>query len=358
MAEGISLVPARVARVTGGWEGVQEIEVAFDDGRQEPALVLLDLLPAAAVGGACLVNTTAVELGLGSGGYHIVVWHDGAASRQGAGGHLMKLRYTPFQLKVAGPEDPADARHAALEQAVDLCGMPVVCCELHSQVAPVAAAFRTERPQGRLAYVMADAGALPYRLSRLAAALRRTGLLVVSISAGQAFGADAEAATVHSALLMARHVFAADAAVVAIGPGLLGTGTPFGHGGMAQAEAAHAAVATGGRPIVVPRISYADPRPRHRGLSHHSRTVLARALLAPVTVAVPAGLPEDARAAVAEVAAGRHATVTVDPGGWLPAAAALDIPLTSMGRDPDADPWFFAAAAAAGTLAGRWTPGG
>lgn len=354
MDGGLSLRPARVARVAGGWPGVQELEVTFDDGRREPALVLLDLLAPLAVGDSCLVNTTAVELGLGSGGYHIVVCHDGAASHQGPGGHLMKLRYTPFQLKVAGPEDPGDERHRVLERATDTGGMPVVCCELHSQVAPVAAAFRLAHGEGRLAYVMTDEGALPYRLSQVAGLLRRAGLLAVSVSAGQAFGADAEAATVHSALLMARHVFGADAAVVAIGPGLLGTGTPFGHGGIAQAEAAHAAIATGGRPVVVPRISFADGRERHRGLSHHSVTVLGRTLLAPVSVAMPEGLPGSARDALISAAGDRHRVVTENPGGWREVAEEAGIPLSSMGRGPDEDPWFFAAAAAAGALAGRW----
>lgn len=358
MEGGLSLRPARVARVVGGWPGVQELEVAFDDGRQEPALVLLDLLPPVAAGDHCLVNTTAVELGLGSGGYHMVVSHDGATSHQPDAGHLMKLRYTPFQVKVAGPEDPSDERHRVLEDATDTGGMPVVCCELHSQIAPVAAAFRLAHGSGRLAYVMTDEGALPYRLSRLAGALREAGLLVVSVSAGQAFGADAEAATVHSALIMSRHVFAADAAVVAIGPGLLGTGTPFGHGGIAQAEAAHAAVATGSRAIVVPRLSFADGRERHRGLSHHSATVLGRALLAPVTVALPAGLPESARGAIEAAAQGRHTVVPTDPGAWQAVAGEAGIPLRSMGRGPDDDPWFFAAAAAGGALAGRWARGG
>lgn len=362
MDGGLSLVWGTVTAVRSGWEGVQEIDVALPDGTSGRALLLRDLLPPLRVGERCLLNTTAAELHLGSGGYHFVVAHDRAVSAQPAEGHLMKLRYTPFQVKVSGPEDPMDDRHVLLEDARRLEGMVVVAIELHSQLAPVAAAFRRRHPDGRLAYVMTDAGALPYRFGRDAEALHRSGLIMAAITAGQAFGGDLEAANVHSALLMAKHLLKAEAAVVGIGPGLLGTATPFGHGGVAQGEALNAAVALGGRALACVRLSSAEGRPRHRGLSHHTAGVLGTVVLRPVTVALPETAPPDVekalRALESEGGPAHEVVVESLPAGWIELVQESGVTLRSMGRGYTDDPLFFQAAAAAGSLAGRWTDDG
>jgi hypothetical protein len=129
------------------------------------------------------------------------------------------------------------------------------------------------------------------------------------------------------------------AVVCAIGPGVAGTRTRLGHGGTAAADAANAACALAGRAIVVPRVSDADPRERHRGLSHHTRAI-AELALGPITVPWPADRP------VPDVS---FPLEPVDVTGWQEACAGL--PLAHMGRGPDEDPWFFAAAFAAGRLA-------
>ena len=76
-----------------------------------------------------------------------------------------------------------------------------------------------------------------------------------------------------------------DIAVVAQGPGNLGTGTRWGFSGVAAGEAVNAAAALGGRPVASLRISDADPRMRHRGVSHHSLTAYGRVALARADVA-------------------------------------------------------------------------
>lgn len=354
MAGGLSLKEGVVLQILAGWPGVQELLVS-KDGQKAKALLLLDLLPPVQVGATVLLNATASELGLGTGGYDFVVSHPRAASPQSQDGHLMKLRYTPFQLKVGGPEDPEDPRHGLLQEATSLDGMPVAAAELHSQVAAVAGGFRAVCPKGRLAYVMTDGGSLPYRISRLAQSLRQSGLISFSVSAGQAFGGEFEAVTVHSALLLARHVLQADAAVVAIGPGLLGSGTPFGHSGIAQGEALNAVLSLGGRPVAVPRLSKADGRDRHRGLSHHSRTVLSRIVLGPVTIALPLGLPEDLRQTVEAVGGPAHRLVLEPlPGDWMALLQGAGVRLSTMGKSYEDDPWIFDAGAAAGAIMGRW----
>ena len=142
-------------------------------------------------------------------------------------------------------------------------------------------------PRPRAVYVMTDGGALPAWFSRSAATLREQGWLAATVSVGQAFGGDLEAVTLHTGLLAARHVLGADLVVVAQGPGNLGTGTRWGFSGVAAGEAVNAAAVLGGRPVASLRVSGADPRGRHAGVSHHSLTAYGRVALAPADVVVP-----------------------------------------------------------------------
>jgi hypothetical protein len=174
------------------------------------------------------------------------------------------------------------------------------------------------------------------------------------VTVGQAFGGDLEAVTLHSGLLAAARVLRADVAVVTQGPGNLGTGTAWGFSGVAAGEAVNAAVAVGARPVAVLRMSEADPRPRHRGVSHHSLTAYGRVALAAADVVVPsswAGLAEPARTALA-----RHRLVEVDDGGLLEVLRPWSPLLSSMGRGLDDDPVAFVAAAAAGRHAAGLLP--
>jgi hypothetical protein len=153
---------------------------------------------------------------------------------------------------------------------------------------------------------MLDGGALPAWFSRTIASMRAAGWLAGTVTAGQAFGGDLETVTVHTGLLAARHVLGAEVTVVAQGPGNLGSGTRWGFSGVACGEAVNAVAALGGRPVASLRISEADPRPRHRGISHHSLTSYGRVALARADVA-GRGRAEDGAYFLAAAAAGRHA---------------------------------------------------
>jgi hypothetical protein len=216
-----------------------------------------------------------------------------------------------------------------------LGGMPVVCCSLHSQVAPVCAALGRDLA---VAYVQLPGGALPVQLSDTVRALRREGFIGTTVAVGACFGAELAAVSTASGLLAAAGA-GMDAAVCAIGPGVVGTASTFGHGGLAAAEAANAASALGGRPVLAARVSGGDARTRHRGLSHHTLAVL-ELVREPIAVAWPEGL---------DVAEELEAVELVDASGWREACAGF--PLAHMGRGPDDDPWFFAAAYGAGLLA-------
>jgi hypothetical protein len=233
--------------------------------------------------------------------------------------------------------------------ATDLGGMPVVTADLHSALPAILAGVRADRPDARVAYVMTDGGALPAWFSRTLAGL--AGHLAGTVTAGQAFGGDLEAATVHAGLLAARHVLRADVAVVAQGPGNLGTGTTWGFSGVALGEAVNAIGTLGGRPVGSLRISDGDGRPRHRGVSHHSLTAYGRVALLPADLPVPDGL-DPALAARVDAAlaplADRHRLVRVPADGLIEALRASPVPLSTMGRGLDRDHAYFLAAAAAG----------
>ena len=304
-------------------DGVVRLEV---DGR--PCVAYPRLTGEVEVGDVVLVNTQAFDLELGSGGFDVLY----ANLTRGLGlptaerAHVMTLPYAPGQHAARFAEEET-------EGAEGLDGLPVVCTGLHSQLAPVCAALAGRR----IVYVQLGGGALPVSLSDTVRTLKARRLLETAIAVSPCLDGDLQCVTVASALVHAA-ARGADVVVCGIGPGIVGTASRFGHGGLAVADAANAAVALGGNPVVAPRVSFGDGRERHRGLSHHTRSAL-ELCLGEVRVAWPAGLDRPDGLEVVEV----------DVAGWEGACAAL--PLSHMGRGPGDDPWFFASAFAAGRLA-------
>jgi hypothetical protein len=334
------------------WRGAVELAVRLDDGNVALALAHPPLVGDPQVGDAVLLNTTAVELGLGTGGYALVVaLPDRLPPDRNGPGHVVKARYTPLQAVVLGADEPGAPSHELLADGAPLSppGLPVVVADLHSSLPAVLAGVLAERPEARVVYVMTDAGALPLWFSRTVGALvdRLTGTVTV----GQAFGGDLEAVSLHSGLLAAAHVLGADVAVVTQGPGNLGTGTAWGFSGVAAGEAVNAAAAVGARPVGVLRMSQVDPRPRHRGVSHHSTTAYGRVALAAADVVVPSSWTD--LAAPARPLLAGHRLVDVDDTGLLDVLRPWAPLLSTMGRGLDDDPVAFVAAAAAGRHAGR-----
>ncbi|QDC26648.1 DUF3866 family protein [Georgenia yuyongxinii] len=322
------------------------------------------------LGDRVLLSAAPLARGLGTGGYALVVALPDRlpADPPPAPGHLVKARYTPLQAMVLGADEQESAHHHLLEDADDLAGLPVVVADLHSALPAVVAGVRAAEPALRVAYVMTDGGALPAWFSRTLAGLREADWLCGSVTVGQAFGGDVEAVSLHSGLLAARMVLGADLAVVAQGPGNLGTGTRWGFSGTAGGDAVNAVAALRGRPVAALRVSGADPRERHLGISHHSLTAYGRVALAPADVVVPAfdagtdleqslpeGLPAKVRAQAAALAApaGIHRLVEVTTAGLAEALATSPVRLSTMGRSLEQDPAAFLAAAVAGVHAAR-----
>jgi hypothetical protein len=341
---------ARVAEILTERDGLQRVRVGWPDATPtgDQAYVLTDLTGPVTTGDEVVVNTTAVDLGLGTGGWHVVHWNLSRRewSRPG-GGHVMKLRYTSLQIDTGAVEEHQP--EAIDEVALDLEALPVVVVSVHSQMAAVAAAIREVAPARRVVVVMTDEAALPAALSDLLADLVQRGWISAVVTCGHAFGGDLEAVGPASALAAAKAVAEADVVLMGPGPGVVGTGTTTGHSGMAAVAHVDLASALGAKGILAVRASSGDLRSRHQGLSHHSRAALAL-VARPVTVAVPRGEAR-LRAAVVAVASPAVRVIEVDVPDVVSAMHQAHVPVTTMGRAPEEDRLFFNAAAAAGVAA-------
>ena len=355
---------AKVVRVVCERPGAQEIIVDLG-GAESPAIVYPDLTGSVAPGDEVLLNTTAVDLDLGTGGFHFVICNLSSPAQPTAPspGHIMKLRYTPLQESVVTVEEDDNSDQKRIQEFESLDGMPVICCELHSQIAPASAALKALTDyKAKIAYIMTDGAALPIGFSRLAAELKEKGILDATITCGQAFGGDIEAINVYTALIAAREIARADAAIVCQGPGNAGAASKYGFSGIQQAETINAAGILGGTPIAVLRLSFADARERHRGVSHHTRTVLGEIALRPALVPVPSLDDEKARFVNEQLApilsrAG-HQVRVVDAAPGLDELKRKDVRVTTMGRSVEEDREFFLAASAGGVLAAEILAGG
>lgn len=349
---------ATVREIGRSWRGAVELAVTVhgrfgEDDAAARALAYPALVGRPEVGDRILVNTTALAMGLGTGGYAVMIANRDRlpADRAGAG-HLVKMRYSPLQATVLGVDEQDSPHHEAIARCDSIAGMPVVVADLHSALPAVLAGVHAQRPDARVAYIWTDGGALPAWFSRTVADLGDR--LVGTVTVGQAVGGDLEAVTVHSGLVAAHVVLEADIAIVAQGPGNLGTGTPWGFSGVAAGEAVNAVHAVGGRPVAALRVSDADPRGRHVGVSHHSTTAFFKVGLVPLDVPLPTGLPEELAAAVRRDLAGlpeRARRHLVDPAGLDDALRALPVRLSTMGRGLDEDYAYFLVNAAAGRFA-------
>jgi hypothetical protein len=301
------------------------------------------------------LNATAVDLGLGTGGVHFVIAVEGReTSAEPVPGHVMKGRYTPMQTAVRSVEETDPE---LLDASDGLRETPVVCAPLHSMLAPIAAGAK-RAADAKVVYLMTDGAALPGGFSRLVAELRDAGLLDGWITCGQAFGGEREAVTVWSGLLAAKELLGAEVIVVADGPGNLGTETTWGVSALASGHALMAASTLHGRPIPALRVSFADERERHRGVSHHSLTILGDVCKVGVDLPVPALADETQRRTIWDALRSRrleetHHLVEVDGQPAVEELRTRGIEVRSMGRGIDDDPAFFLAAGAAGVLAGR-----
>jgi hypothetical protein len=367
---------ATVERLRAQWPGAAEYDVTLHDvtprdptprdtarhdlaARMIPALAYTDLVGQPRPGDRVLLNVGALDRGLGTGGLALIVAiPDRLPPDRPAGpGHIVKARYTPLQTMVLGVDEQESPHHQRLRDATGIGGMPVIMADLHSALPAILAGLREARPQVRAVYLMTDGGALPIAFSRTVAGLSEAGWLTGTVTVGQSFGGELEAVNVHTGLLAAAHVLHADVAIVAQGPGNLGTDSPWGFSGVASGEAINATAVLGGRAVASLRVSQADERDRHRGISHHSLTAYGQVATAPADLPVPLlggdfgdRVLSQARGLAGD-SAGRLRLREVGISGLAEALSSCPVRLSTMGRGLDQDRASFVTAAAAGRFA-------
>lgn len=349
----------RKAVVTGlsSWaDGLKVAVLDFGEGEYGEGVVIENLVGDVGISDDVIVNTTAVELGLGSGGYHFILWN---LSKDNlvipSQGHIMKLRYTPLQINVPAVEELLEDPEDAGDISGVLEGIPVIAGSVHSQLLPAALAYKKESGGKRLTYIMTDGGALPIKFSKTVKFLQDNNYVDYTITCGHAFGGELEAVNIFGALVAAKRICNSDAVVVVMGPGIVGTNSAVGFSGMEQSTIVNAADSLGGKPIVIPRINFHDIRRRHKGISHHTLAVIKYGTRSRSIIPIPVMEHEKEEFVMAQVKeAGMeelHDIRIVDCGEHIEDIKCCGFQPTVMGRSVDVEPEYFMAAAAAGILA-------
>ena len=286
----------RVVNIVEETGEIQIVIVKHSNGKSR-AINYLQFQEALSIGHKVIINKTAKTLNLGSGGYDFIVTPINLTNTRrikviAEEGHIMKLRYTPYQFSVLSAEEQDSKHHDIFKEVKFLEGMPVIIGELHSMLPVVVTVFRqleikyqTERK--KIVYIMTDGAALPISFSNHVRRLQEIGWLDNTITIGQSFGGNLEAVNIYTGLIAAKYIFMADVAIVIMGPGITGTGTVFGHTGIEQGVIANAAASLKGLPVSIIRAGTNDKRQRHHGISHHTLTTLTYVTLVKSVIPYP-----------------------------------------------------------------------
>ncbi|AOT68135.1 DUF3866 family protein [Geosporobacter ferrireducens] len=351
----LSVKIGKVVRIIREEAELTEIMVDIDD-HESRAINYNQLSGGVEVGDRILLNTTAVELQLGTGGYHFVI--SNLAHPEHAltpGGHIMKLRYTPYQLKVFSSEEQESPYHEVFNSFESLQQMPILVGTLHSMLAPVVSVLKHYKPDCKIAYIMTDGAALPASLSNVVRNLKKESMIAGTITVGNAFGGDLDCINIYNGLIAAKEVLKCDAAVVAMGPGIVGTGTKYGFTGIEQGNILDAVNDLSGSAIAIPRISFADARERHHGLSHHSITVLEKIVKTKVYLGIPSFEQQKKEILCNQITTAgiqeKHTLQWIEPEALYNILKNSKLKFSTMGRGLEEDREFFITAAAAAQLA-------
>ncbi len=240
------------------------------------------------IGDIVIVNTTAVELSLGTGGVHFIIFNYSNENKSLEGqGHIMKLRYTPQQIRCLAAEEESSPYHEVFLDFKSLNGHIFILGSLHSMLAPIVAMLKYLDSDIKIDYIMTDGGSLPIDFSNTVRDLKSKNLIESTITIGHAFGGDLECTNIYTGLIAAKEILKGDISIITMGPGIVGTGTKYGFSGIEQGYILDAINTLGGKAILSPRISFRDSRERHNGISHHTRTVLSEIAKTPGDIVFP-----------------------------------------------------------------------
>lgn len=350
----IEVRQGKVVEILSQREGLTTVQLEIE-GEQKKGIGYDDLIGEIREGDQVVVNTTATSLNLGTGGYDFIIYILNQSRERAKKGHIMKLRYTPYQIQTFSAEEQNSPYHERINNFHSLSGTPVIVGTLHSMLAPIAVMAKVSSPKAKITYIMTDGAALPLRFSNMVHYLKGEGIIDNTVTIGHAFGGDLEAVNIYSGLISAYEISEADIIVVCMGPGIVGTGTKYGFSGVEQANILNAVYQLGGSPIAVPRIGFGDKRERHYGLSHHSRTTLGELTMVECKVGIPY-LDRKKAALIKEqlIEAGinnKHQILYCEGDKVLKELEGLDFNLKTMGRGLKEEKEYFMTAGIAGMIA-------
>lgn len=306
-------------------------------------------------GDSVIANTTAGTLKLGTGGYHFIIYNYSCYEQNISNiGHGMKLKYTPLQFKCLLAEEHDSIYHNDFNLPIDFNHKMIYIGELHSMLAPLCAYLKLfSNNKVKIGYIMTDHGAMPLMFSKSVQELKKKELLDVTITCGNAFGGDYECVNIYTALIAAANIEKCDIIIITMGPGILGTDTKYGFSGLELGFYGNFIMSTGCKKFIyVPRISFADKRARHMGISHHTITILNDIIQSNAKIVLPlmkkSQLSYIYRQLTINKLMEKHNFSIVDGNGIYRALANYEICPTTMGRGIDADPIFFKTVGAAG----------
>lgn len=306
------------------------------------------------VGDTVILNTTAVKLQLGTGGYHFIIANlSNSIINNINTGHIMKLKYTPLQINCLAVEAQESEYHNIFNEFESLNGFPVLVGTLHSMLAPCSIYMKCKRPEIKICYIMTDGGALPLFISDIVKHLQKDKVIEATVTYGNAFGGDFECVNIYTALITAKEIIKADIAVVCMGPGIVGTDTKFGFSGTEQGQIIDAVNRLGGYGILIPRISFSDNRERHYGISHHSITVLKDICSTKANVIIPKLHNKEQRLILKKQIdkneiEGQHNIIYVDLGDIIETLSSKKNYFNKMGKGLEEDKEYFITCASAG----------
>ncbi|WZL74913.1 DUF3866 family protein [Clostridiaceae bacterium 35-E11] len=351
----LSMKTGRVVEILKEGDDITEVIVEINNMKYK-AMNYNELTGKIKMGDNLLLNTTAVDLNLGTGGYHFVIANTQKYDKDLCqGGHIMKLRYTPYQVKVFSAEEQDSKFHHIFNEFKSLNDMPVIVGTLHSMLSPIIEVLKNDKKDIKIAYIMTDGAALPISFSHMVKKLKEKQLLCGTITIGNAFGGDLDCVNIYNGLIAAKEILKCDIAIVTMGPGIVGTGTKYGFSGIEQGAIIDAVNDLGGIPIAIPRISFADSRSRHKGISHHSITVLDKIAKTKAVIGIPHFEEKKHQYICAQIyntkIEEKHNMIYIDPSTTINILENATLKMSTMGRSFQEDMEYFITAGVSAQLA-------
>ncbi|MDK2918917.1 MAG: hypothetical protein PWQ37_1650 [Candidatus Petromonas sp.] len=345
----LNLRIGKVEKILENRDNTVEVLVR-DNGKLAKAIAYKDLVNNLRLGDIVTLNTTANDLSLGTGGYHFILNNlNSLTNKVSDPGHIMKLRYTPLQIKVSTCEEQGSKYHYIFNNFNSLNKMPVLVGGLHSMVVPLTVTLKHFKKDLNICYIMTDGGALPIGFSKSVYYLKQNGYIDSTVTIGHAFGGDYESVNIYNGLIAAKEVAKCDLAIVAMGPGIVGTGTNYGFSGIEQGNIIDAVNDLGGTAICVPRISFKDERTRHFGISHHTLTILNKIAKTKSLVGIPKLSDEKVNYIKNQIntynISVKHDILFLEYDDIIDVIKSSKVPMNTMGRDVENDLEYFLAIA-------------